>query len=107
MNLSGGNQQKTVIARWLANHPRILFLDEPTQGIDIGAKNEIYEIIDGMIHNGASVIMVSSEMQETISLCDRILVMYEGEIAGELMHKDATEQNIVTLMAGQQLKLEA
>lgn len=107
VNLSGGNQQKTVIARWLANHPRILFLDEPTQGIDIGAKNEIYEIIDGMIHNGASVIMVSSEMQETISLCDRILVMYEGEIAGELMHKDATEQNIVTLMAGQQLKLEA
>lgn len=107
VNLSGGNQQKTVIARWLANHPTVLFLDEPTQGIDIGAKNEIYEIIDEMIRQGASVIMVSSEMQETISLCDRILVMYEGEIAGEVYHKDATEQNIVTLMAGQKLNLAA
>ncbi len=107
VNLSGGNQQKTVIARWLLNKPKILFLDEPTQGIDIGAKNEIYEIIDGMVKQGASVIMVSSEMTETISLCDRILVMYEGEIAGELYHKDATEHNIVTLMAGQKLELNA
>lgn len=107
VNLSGGNQQKAVIARWLANHPKILFLDEPTQGIDIGAKNEIYEIIDEMVHNGASVIMVSSEMQENISLCDRILVMYDGEIAGELYHENATEQNIVTLMAGQKLDLSA
>lgn len=107
VNLSGGNQQKTVIARWLLSHPKILFLDEPTQGIDIGAKNEIYEIIDEMVRQGASVIMVSSEMQETISLCDRILVMYEGEIAGELCHKDATEQNIVTLMAGQKLAQSA
>lgn len=105
VNLSGGNQQKTVIARWLMNHPHILFLDEPTQGIDIGAKNEIYEIIDDMVQQGASVIMVSSEMTETISLCDRILVMYEGSIVGELYHKDATEQNVVTLMAGQKLNL--
>lgn len=107
VNLSGGNQQKTVIARWLLSRPKILFLDEPTQGIDIGAKNEIYEIINEMVRQGASVIMVSSEMQETISLCDRILVMYEGEIAGELYHKDATEQNIVTLMAGQKLAQSA
>ena len=107
VNLSGGNQQKVVIARWLANHPTILFLDEPTQGIDIGAKNEIYEIIDNMIRGGASVVMVSSEMQENISLCDRIIVMYDGEIAGEIMHKDATEENIVTLMAGQKLNLNA
>lgn len=106
VNLSGGNQQKAVIARWLANHPKILFLDEPTQGIDIGAKNEIYEIMDNMIRQGASVIMVSSEMSETISLCDRVLVMYDGEIAGELLHKDATEHNIVTLMAGQKLELK-
>lgn len=103
VNLSGGNQQKAVIARWLANKPKILFLDEPTQGIDIGAKNEIYEIIDAMVKQGASVIMVSSEMTENIALCDRILVMYEGRITGEVMHKDATEQNIVTLMAGQNL----
>ena len=107
VNLSGGNQQKAVIARWLANQPKILFLDEPTQGIDIGAKNEIYEIIDEMIRQGASVIMVSSEMQETISLCDRVLVMYEGEISGELYHKDATEKNIVTLMSGQALPVSA
>lgn len=104
VNLSGGNQQKAVIARWLTNQPKILFLDEPTQGIDIGAKNEIYEIIDGMIRQGASVVMVSSEMTENISLCDRILVMYDGRIAGELKHDDATEHNIITLMAGQKLE---
>ena len=99
-NLSGGNQQKTIIARWLMNKPKILFLDEPTQGIDVGAKNEIYEIIDQLAASGVSVVMVSSEMQENISLCDRIIVLYEGRFTGELMHEEATEQSIMTHMSG-------
>lgn len=99
-NLSGGNQQKTIIARWLMNNPRILFLDEPTQGIDVGAKNEIYEIIDQLAASGVSVIMVSSEMQENISLCDRIVVLYEGRVTGTVAHKDATEHNIIRYMSG-------
>ena len=99
-NLSGGNQQKAIIARWLMNAPRILFLDEPTQGIDVGAKNEIYEIIDTLAASGVSVIMVSSEMQENISLCDRILVLYEGSLTGELTHAEANEQRIITHMSG-------
>lgn len=100
INLSGGNQQKTIIARWLMNNPRILFLDEPTQGIDIGAKNEIYDIIDKLSKSGVSVIVVSSEMQETIGLCDRILVMHEGKISGEILHDEACEKSIMTYMSG-------
>ena len=99
-NLSGGNQQKAIIARWLMNNPKILFLDEPTQGIDVGAKNEIYEIIDQLAASGVSVVMVSSEMQENISLCDRIIVLYEGRLTGEVMHEDATEQRVITHMSG-------
>jgi len=101
VNLSGGNQQKAIIARWLMNKPRILFLDEPTQGIDIGAKNEIYDIIDTLAKSGVSVVMVSSEMQETIRLCDRIIVLYEGHVTGEVTHDEATEQRIISGMAGQ------
>lgn len=100
INLSGGNQQKAVIARWLLNHPKILFLDEPTQGIDIGAKNEIYSIIEELAEQGVSVVVVSSEMQETIGLCDRVLVMYEGRLTGELMHKDVTQEALMTYMSG-------
>lgn len=99
-SLSGGNQQKVIIARWLMNQPQILFLDEPTQGIDIGAKNEIYDIIDQLASSGVGVIVVSSEMQETIGLCDRIIVMYEGAITGELLHEQATETEIMKLMSG-------
>lgn len=99
--LSGGNQQKAIIARWLMNDPKILFLDEPTQGIDVGTKTEIYKIIDDLAKQGLSIIMVSSEMPENISLCDRIIVMYEGHITGEVMHADATEDNIMTYASGQ------
>lgn len=99
-HLSGGNQQKAIIARWLMNEPKILFLDEPTQGIDIGAKNEIYEIIDELASQGVSVVMVSSEMQENLSLCDRIIVLYEGHMTGELMHEDACEKNVMEYMSG-------
>ncbi len=100
INLSGGNQQKTVIARWLLNHPKILFLDEPTQGIDIGAKNEIYSIIEELAQQGVSVVVVSSEMQETIGLCDRVLVMYEGRLTGELMHEEISQEALMTYMSG-------
>jgi ABC-type sugar transport system ATPase subunit len=100
VNLSGGNQQKAVIARWLLNNPKILFLDEPTQGIDIGAKNEIYSIIEELAANGVSVVVVSSEMQETIGLCDRVLVMYEGRITGELSHAEISQEVLMTYMSG-------
>lgn len=96
-NLSGGNQQKAIIARWLMNHPIILFLDEPTQGIDVGAKKEIYDIIDSLASQGVSLIVVSSEMQEILSLCDRILVMHEGKITGQLMQNEATQDKIMAL----------
>ncbi len=100
VNLSGGNQQKAVLARWLLNSPDILFLDEPTQGIDVGAKNEIYDIIDKLSQSGTSIIMVSSEMQENLVLCDRVITMYEGRITGEITHDDITEEKMMTYMSG-------
>ncbi len=100
VNLSGGNQQKVIIARWLMNNPKFLFLDEPTQGIDIGAKTEIYDIIHELSENGMSVIVVSSEMQEIMSLCDRVIVMYEGKVSGELIHSDFEEEKLMTFMSG-------
>ena len=100
-NLSGGNQQKTIVARWLMNHPKILFLDEPTQGIDVGAKNEIYDIINELAKQGVSLVVVSSEMPEIIRLCDRILVMHEGRIVGEVKHDEVNEHVLMTYMSGQ------
>ncbi len=98
-NLSGGNQQKTIIARWLMNQPKILFMDEPTHGVDIGAKSEIYDIIDKLSKEGVSIILISSEMPEVLTLCDRILVMHDGEIKGELLHGEATQENIMAYAA--------
>ncbi|MGI6174882.1 MAG: sugar ABC transporter ATP-binding protein [Christensenellales bacterium] len=106
-NLSGGNQQKSIIARWLMNEPRILFLDEPTQGIDVGTKAEIYKLIDIFASMGMSIIIVSSEMVENLSLCDRILVMYEGVITGELLHAEATEDRIMALASNQPISSNA
>ena len=80
--------------------PKILFLDEPTQGIDIGAKNEIYTIIEDLAKQGVSVVVVSSEMQETIGLCDRVLVMYEGRLSGELMHSELSQEALMARMSG-------
>ena len=99
-NLSGGNQQKVIIARWLMNEPKILFLDEPTQGIDIGAKEEIYAIINDLVKQGISVVLVSSEMQETLTLCDRVIVMHEGKITGEISHSEASEEKIMYYATG-------
>ena len=96
-SLSGGNQQKVLISRWLANDPDILILDEPTRGIDVGAKYEIYTIIANLAAQGKSIIMISSEMSELIGMSDRILVMCDGRLTGEIKGQDATQENIMTL----------
>ncbi len=94
-NLSGGNQQKVVLSKWIFTDPEILILDEPTRGIDVGAKYEIYTIINQLADSGKSIILISSEMPELLGLCDRIYVVSEGEIAGELSRSEATQENIM------------
>ena len=96
-SLSGGNQQKVIIARWLANNPDVLIMDEPTRGIDIGAKYEIYQIMINLAKQGKGIIMISSEMPELIGMSDRIIVMCNGEITGEVSKDDATQENIMAL----------
>lgn len=98
--LSGGNQQKVVIAKWLAMEPNILIMDEPTRGIDIGAKSEIYSLMRKMTEQGMSIIMISSEMTEVMQVSDRILVMHEGSISGELTAEDVTKNNIMKAAFG-------
>lgn len=95
-NLSGGNQQKTIIARWLMNNPKILLMDEPTHGIDVAAKSEIYRIIRDLAQAGVSIILLSSEMIEVLSLCDRIMVMHHGELKGILNHDGADQVKIMS-----------
>jgi L-arabinose transport system ATP-binding protein len=95
--LSGGNQQKVVLARWLAAKPRVLILDEPTRGIDVGAKAEIYRLIDGLATDGLAVVLISSELPEILGLCDRIYVMQAGRIRGELAGSQATEESVLAL----------
>ena len=97
MNLSGGNQQKVVIAKWLFKGSEILFLDEPTRGIDVGAKAEIYRLINQMVQEGKTVIMISSEMPEILGMCDRIMVLHEGHKMGELMAEEATQEKIMAM----------
>ena len=99
MTLSGGNQQKVVIARWIASQPEVLLCDEPTRGIDVGAKAEVYEILREISSRGIGIILVSSELPELISLCDRIIVMHEGKITGELTREDANEESIMRYAA--------
>ncbi len=98
-SLSGGNQQKVLIGRWLANDPDVLILDEPTRGIDVGAKYEIYCIIAELAKQGKSIIMISSEMGELIGMSDRIMVMCDGRVTGFIDGKDATQENIMELAA--------
>ncbi len=104
LNLSGGNQQKVVLAKWLASNPKVLILDEPTRGIDVGAKAEVYEIMNDLVQQGIGIIMISSEMPEILAISDRILVMYEGRIMGELTRANATQERIMTLASGQVLE---
>jgi len=98
--LSGGNQQKIVLAKWLAADARILILDEPTRGVDVGAKAEIHTLIGELAARGTAILVISSELPEVISLSERIVVLREGRVAGELSRKEATEDSVLRLMAG-------
>ena len=98
-SLSGGNQQKVIIGRWLLTDPEVLLLDEPTRGIDVGAKYEIYQLILDLANNGKTVVMVSSEMPELLGVCDRIVVMSGGRVAGEVDARNTTQEAIMTLAA--------
>ena len=101
VNLSGGNQQKVILGRWLAITPRVLIADEPTKGIDIGSKQEIYVLLNRLAQEGVGVILISSEMPEILGMSDRILVMHEGRLAGVLARSEATEEKIMMLATGQ------
>lgn len=94
-NLSGGNQQKVLVGKWLMTQPKIMILDEPTRGIDVGAKVEIYNLINELKKNGIAIIMISSELPEILGICDRILVMHEGRITGCLEDNEATQEKIM------------
>ena len=96
-NLSVGNQQKVIIAKWLMQSPKILIIDEPTKGIDVGAKKEIYDVLNMLKAKGTAIIMISSDMQEIIGISDRVIVMHEGKVTGELNRKEATQENIMKL----------
>jgi rhamnose transport system ATP-binding protein len=98
--LSGGNQQKIALARWLATDPKILILDEPTQGVDVGSKSEIHGIMMDLAAKGLAIIMISSELPEVIGMSDRIVVFHEGRIAGELSRAEATQERILTMALG-------
>ena len=95
-NLSGGNMQKVLLAKWMFANPDVLILDEPTRGIDVGAKYEIYCIMNQLVAEGKSVIMISSDMPEILGMCDRIYIMNEGKIVGELDGKEATQEIIMS-----------
>ncbi|MDH2327181.1 sugar ABC transporter ATP-binding protein [Cereibacter sp. SYSU M97828] len=98
MNLSGGNQQKVVLSKWLFTDPKVLILDEPTRGIDVGAKFEIYNIINELAAQGRGIVMISSEMPELLGMCDRIYVMNEGAFVGELSREDASQERIMSMI---------
>lgn len=98
--LSGGNQQKVILAKWLMLAPKVLIIDEPTRGIDVGAKKEIYEVLNELKSMGKSIIMISSDMAEILGICDRILIMHEGEIAGELSRAEASQEAIMKYAVG-------
>jgi ABC-type sugar transport system ATPase subunit len=96
-NLSGGNQQKVILAKWLIANSEVLILDEPTRGIDVNAKSEFYALMNNFVANGGCIVMVSSELPEVLGISDRILVMSEGSVTGELDFKEATEEKIMEL----------
>jgi ABC-type sugar transport system ATPase subunit len=101
MNLSGGNQQKVLLSMWLSNGPEILLIDEPTRGVDVGAKAEIHGLLRGIVAKGKSVILVSSELPEILASCDRVMVMYEGKLMDTLENNaDLTEERIIQLASG-------
>lgn len=99
-NLSGGNQQKVVLAKWILTNPKILILDEPTRGVDIGAKKEIYNIINKLAAQGVAIIMVSSELPEVLGMSDNIMVVREGEVRGIISYEEANQERVMTLATG-------
>lgn len=99
-NLSGGNQQKTVIAKWLSTEPGLLILDEPTRGIDVGAKQEIYMLIDRLSRQGMAIIMISSELPEIMNMCDNVCVVREGRIVARLEKAELSQENIMAHATG-------
>ena len=105
VNLSGGNQQKVVLSKWLFANPEVLILDEPTRGIDVGAKYEIYTIINQLASEGKGIILISSELPEILGVCDRIYVMSEGKIVGEMTAKEASQEKIMKLIMAQEEKV--
>jgi ribose transport system ATP-binding protein len=106
VTLSGGNQQKVVLAKWLCMRPNLLIFDEPTRGIDVGAKSEIYSVMRGLADAGVAILMISSDMEEVIGVSDRIAVMHEGQISGFLDRSEFTEQNVLMLAVGNKSKQE-
>ena len=99
-NLSGGNQQKVVLAKWMLTVPDILIMDEPTRGIDVGAKSEIHRMMGELVKAGKAVIMISSEMPEVMGMSDRIIVLHEGDLTGELKRDEFSQERILELAAG-------
>ncbi|ODA42454.1 sugar ABC transporter ATP-binding protein [Desulfosporosinus sp. BG] len=99
-SLSGGNQQKVVIGKWLATQPNVLILDEPTRGVDIGAKREIYDLMNQLVQKGVAIVMISSELPEVLGMSDRVLVMQEGRITGEFLRENATQETIMRAATG-------
>jgi putative multiple sugar transport system ATP-binding protein len=106
LNLSGGNQQKVVLSKWLFAEPEILILDEPTRGIDVGAKYEIYTIVNRLVEEGKGIILISSELPEILGICDRIYVMRDGKIVGEMPAKEASQEAIMKCIMTQQEVIE-
>jgi ribose transport system ATP-binding protein len=98
--LSGGNQQKVVIAKWVGIKPQLLIMDEPTRGVDVGAKREIYQLMNDLTSQGVAIIMVSSELPEVLGMSDRIVVIHEGKVAGELDRASANQEKIMALATG-------
>lgn len=101
-NLSGGNQQKVLLSMWLGIHPKVLIVDEPTRGVDVGAKSDIYNLLRSMARSGVGVIVISSDLMEILGISDRILVMKQGKIVGEINGKDATEKTVISIATGVQ-----
>jgi ABC-type sugar transport system ATPase subunit len=100
LNLSGGNQQKVVVAKWLATGPTILILNDPTRGVDVGAKTEIYQLCDQLAREGLALLFTSSEVEETLGVCDRILVLYKGRVIREFARGEATKADVMQWVAG-------
>ncbi len=98
--LSGGNQQKVALGKWIVLNPQVLLLDEPTRGVDVGAKREIYQIMEKLAGEGTAILFVSSEMEEVLAMSDRVLVMHEGRLAGELPRQELSEEAVMRLATG-------